>query len=228
MSYILDALRKSDQQRRRGGVPTLPAVIAAPLVPERPAVLYYGLVGGTVLIALGITIGWLRPWQPEPPVVAALAPGPVAALPPQAAPAALPPERIKVEPELRRHELPSATPPPRRKPSASPRSETRSMPPAATAAYPRKAAAAGPESRAGAAPQQPTNADLPLAGPQDLPPMTVAVHAYSTKPRDRLVSINDRMLREGDHLMPDLRLEQITPDGMIFTYRGKLVRRGVH
>jgi len=57
--------------------------------------------------------------------------------------------------------------------------------------------------------------------------MSVGVHAYSSKPRDRLVSINSKLLREGDQLAPDLRLEQITPDGMIFTFRDYRFRRGV-
>ena len=57
--------------------------------------------------------------------------------------------------------------------------------------------------------------------------MTISVHAYSGNPGDRLVSINNRMLREGDSVAPGLRLEQITPDGMIFGYRGYSFRRGV-
>jgi general secretion pathway protein B len=43
---------------------------------------------------------------------------------------------------------------------------------------------------------------------------------YSGKPKDRLVGINDRMLREGASLGPDLVLEQITPDGMVLSYKG--------
>lgn len=39
-------------------------------------------------------------------------------------------------------------------------------------------------------------------------------------PRNRLVDINDRLLREGMTVAPGLTLEQITPDGMIFSYKG--------
>ena len=53
------------------------------------------------------------------------------------------------------------------------------------------------------------------------------VHAYSGSPRDRLVGINNRMLREGDYVAPGLKLEQITPEGMIFGYKGYSFRRGV-
>jgi general secretion pathway protein B len=70
-------------------------------------------------------------------------------------------------------------------------------------------------------------ADLPPAIRQELPTMSIAVHAYSSNPKDRLVSINNRMLREGDILQPGLGLEQITPDGMIFSYKGYRFIRGV-
>ena len=67
--------------------------------------------------------------------------------------------------------------------------------------------------------------ELPLAIQQELPPLSIAMHAYSSQPKDRLVSVDGRLLRESDYLTPELRLEQITPDGMIFTYRGYRFRR---
>jgi general secretion pathway protein B len=82
---------------------------------------------------------------------------------------------------------------------------------------------------AGSAPAQNviSMAELPLALQQELPAMTISVHAYSGNPRDRMVGINNRMLREGDDVVPGLKLEQITPEGMIFGYKGYSFRRGV-
>ncbi len=57
--------------------------------------------------------------------------------------------------------------------------------------------------------------------------MTVSVHAYSARPADRMVGINNRMLREGEHVVPGLKLEQITPEGMVLGYKGYSFRRGV-
>lgn len=57
--------------------------------------------------------------------------------------------------------------------------------------------------------------------------MTISVHAYSARSADRMVGINNRMLREGDSVAPGLRLEQITPEGMVFAYKGYSFRRGV-
>ncbi len=71
MSYILDALRKSDQLRRRGAAPTLLLGQTVAAAPKRPAPLAYGLLA-LVLLGTGMAIGWLHPWQRQP-----LAPAPL-------------------------------------------------------------------------------------------------------------------------------------------------------
>ena len=57
--------------------------------------------------------------------------------------------------------------------------------------------------------------------------MSISVHAYSSKPADRIVGINDRLLREGGTVPPGLTLDEITPDGMVFSYKGYRFRRGL-
>jgi len=69
MSYILDALRKSDQQRQRSAPPTLLTLQPSAVVRKRPAYLAYGLVA-VALVGAGVVIGWLRPWQTEQTVPA--------------------------------------------------------------------------------------------------------------------------------------------------------------
>ena len=70
--------------------------------------------------------------------------------------------------------------------------------------------------------------ELPAAIQREIPDMAVQLHAYSNKPSERLVSINSIRLREGGYLMAGLRLEQITQDGMIFSYKGYRFKRGIH
>jgi general secretion pathway protein B len=67
--------------------------------------------------------------------------------------------------------------------------------------------------------------ELPPAIQQEIPRMSISVHAYSPNLQDRVVMINDRMMREGQDLAPGLRLEQITPDGMIFSFGGYHFRK---
>jgi general secretion pathway protein B len=79
MSYILDALRKSEQQRQQGAAPLARLAQAAePAAPARARSLS-GLAA-VLLIGAGIAIGWLRPWQAGPGLPAeAVASVPVAA-----------------------------------------------------------------------------------------------------------------------------------------------------
>lgn len=183
MSYILDALRKSDQQRQHGAVPTLLTAQATAAAPKRSAFLFYGLLAA-VLVGVGIAIGWLRPWQPEPVAPAAK---PIATRSPESDP---------------RQTVPTPLPEPGQPVGTDPvdvAQEQRVM----------------------------TLAELPLSIQQEIPRMSVSVHAYSSEPRNRLVGINERTLREGGDVAPGLRLEQITPDGMIFSYKGYRFSRGV-
>ena len=225
MSYILEALKKSDQQRQRGTTPTLPAAQVSVAAPKQPLLAYYGLLAA-VLLGAGITIGWLRPWQAEQPAPATEPSAARSPIPHQAAPAPLPepPEMARMAAQ----ELPVppiAQPAPRvdaMKPDISAPASTGTPGAVATAApMPEKPASPAQEQRA--IPM----AELPRTIQQEIPALTIQLHAYSGNPAERLVSINSRMLREGGFLTPDLRLEQITPDGMIFNYKGYRFLRGV-
>ena len=234
MSYILDALKKSDQQRQRGATPTLQIAQAPVAAPRQPVFLYYGLLAA-VLLTAGILIGWLRPWQPEQPAPAT---EPITAKSPVSisAPAPLP-----KPPEMARktaQELPAPNSTPVEQPAPKVAAKKPDIPASARAETPRAIAAApvpmpekpnAPADTADATQEQRVipMAELPLTIRQEIPAMTIPLHAYSSKPRDRFVSINDRMLREGESLTPGLRLEQITPDGLIFSYKGYRFRRGV-
>lgn len=207
MSYILDALRKSDQQRRRGAVPTLPPLPPTLAPPEQQAWMRYGLFGLIAILAVGMALAWLRPAREVPlplPAIAAQAatspappvqPRPLAALAPARAVAPAP-TFVRPAPVAESSRRPAVGSPVARLPA-----------PAAVRDDPVAMAELAPSIR------------------QDLPPLTVAVHAYTEAPRERLVSIDGRMLREGDLLGADLKLEQITPDGMVFSFRGHRFRR---
>jgi general secretion pathway protein B len=212
MSYILEALKKSDQQRQRGATPTLQVAQVTVAAPKRPLFIYYGLLAA-VLLSTGIMIGWLRPWQPElpPPVTEPIAAKSPISISQQTAPASLtaPPEMLGAMKPNNPALVNSATP------SAAAPIPDKTMP--------------KPASIAGVAQEQKaiTWDELPLQIQREIPAMTVQLHAYSSNPSERLVSINSIRLREGGSLMLGLRLEQITPDGMIFSYKGYRFQRGI-
>lgn len=248
MSYILDALKKSEQQRQRGAAPSLAAAPAIDTGPRRSAALRYGLAGAAVLLlVVGITIGTLRPWDTETPASQPVAAkSPAAAVPPpvQAPVAAATPAPASVEITIRTEPpAPGPVPPaPAVVPAATeaPKAPARAAVPPGQATVPRPPAAeesrppapAG-EKPAGArpsdvAPERPVLplAELPLPIQQELPRLSILYHIYSANPRDRLVGINDRALREGDAVEPGLVLEQITAEGMILNYKGYRFLRG--
>ena len=69
--------------------------------------------------------------------------------------------------------------------------------------------------------------ELPAAIQQEIPRLSISLHVYANDPRECLVMINDKLLRPGEFLSPGLRLEQVTPDGVIIGYKGYRFRRGV-
>jgi len=235
MSYILEALKKSDQQRQRGAAPTLQAAQVTVAAPKRPLFIYYGLLAA-VLLGAGIMIGWLRPWQPEqpPPETEPIAAKSPISISQQAAPAPLaaPPEMLsKTAQEFPAPNLTRAGQPVPVIGAMKPNNPAlvSSGTPSAAAPIPDKTMPEKPASLVGVAQEQkaiPMD-ELPLQIRQEIPAMTVQLHAYSSKPSERLVYINSIRLLEGGSLMLGLRLEQITPDGMIFSYKGYRFKRSI-
>ncbi len=236
MSYILDALRKSDQQRQRGAVPTLLVGHASSAASKQAFPLSYGVIA-VILVGVGISIGWLRPWQPDsaPRTEDSVAVKVAETDPRQAALLPAAPEATPTAESPLRKQTQAARPVPA--PVAAP-AQPRASAQAAMRAPPSKPARSGgsplpaPPADTGAADTGPalpvvSMADLPVAIQQELPPMSISVHAYSGKPKDRLVGINGALLHEGDSPASGLTLERITPDGMIFSYKGYSFRRGV-
>ncbi len=247
MSYILDALRKSEQQRQRGEAPRLLAVQAMSEADTRPASLKYGLIAA-ILISAGFAIGVVRPWQhAQPssvidPIVAEPlnSKGPTLEAPVSAFPPAVKSER---EPSMRRPggnvkrnaDLAAVE----RQGSAKEKSPIHAQvaPPGraqTTVAALNKATVPTQEMSANAdhtdVPSGQTVltlTSLPLSIQQEIPAMSIQGHAFASVPKDRIVVINDRLVQEGDYVAPGLRLEQITPDDLVFSYKNYQFRHGL-
>ena len=245
MSYILDALRKSDQQRQRGSTPTLLTVQAAAADPKRPRYVL-NLMLAAVLICAGIVVGWLRPWQMQPPAPAAdpIAPMPNAPGPRLAVPAPPPglPETIgQSEHESPMHQSTSAAQPaplaegaatkqdtPARLNNASPAPSSQADTGAKKTTgmqLPDKTALTGTAAEDGK--RVMTLNELPPSIQREIPNISISFHAYSSNPKERRVMINGDMVEQGDLLSPGLNLEQITPDGVILDYKGFRFHQGV-
>ena len=234
MSFILDALKKSESDRQRQSGPSLFEVKVAP--PRRRLPIW--AVAIAVLLGVNvIVISWMLLRRPAAQQQAASAlheaPAPRAA---------------------------TATPAPAQ--SAAPAGQTATTTPQAAAVAPPPAAthASGPgqPSAPAALADSGQNAAAPPAGdnPSDnapavepaaapgfttsggaqaggslplyqqivtsdnLPPLHLDMHVFADRPKDRFVLINMHRAGEGDTLQGGVHVDAIRPDGVVLTYQG--------
>jgi len=220
MSFILDALKKSEIERQRQSVPGLMDTRARPrrnrLLPVWAIVL--GVLLGINLLVLTFVLT-----RKSAPAVPASQPADAAAAPEAAAP----PETAHFSP------LDSAPVYAPEIPVAAGETTAAPFPPPIA----RKAAAGGPGGAAARAAHHPdpllTDADaeadrevLPsineinLAGAQALPELHLDVHVYATKAAERFVYVNMRKYHEGASLQEGPTVERIRRDGVVLSYRG--------
>jgi len=220
MSYILEALKKSDQQRQRGATPTLPVAQTTAMTGKQVFSVTYMFIA-VVLLCAGIAIGWWRPWLSVATVEQTAGQPAVLARSTYATePLAMnnhPEEKVSL------HNSP---------PVAQAVSGVEGVPsiivsPGRAAVTDTNVAASAPTVKksveSAKLPQQQKAiplAELPLTIQQEIPVMTIQLHSFSSKPENSIVSINSRMMKEGEVLTPGLKLEQITQDGVIFSYKG--------
>lgn len=236
MSYILDALRKSERERSLGAVPDLETVQQ-----ERPAlqrVRWPWLVG--ILLLLNVAIGvafFLRPpatvvvaESGENPATAAVAPVPRDIAPPAVAPAPVTvpdvPRRVR-EPEVAGKDplLPSTiemSPPP---PTSLAKVETMDVQPVANESTPTQAVS-GMSSDHAAEPEPVATdwTDMPVEFRARVSRPDIDVHVYSAQPARRFVLIDLQKYREGESIDSGLEIETITQSGVIFSDQGTRFR----
>lgn len=69
--------------------------------------------------------------------------------------------------------------------------------------------------------------ELPESVKQELPAIIISAHIYSSNPLQRSIVINNNFMEEGEYVIDDLRLHEITPDGAIFDFRETRFHHGV-
>jgi len=69
--------------------------------------------------------------------------------------------------------------------------------------------------------------ELPESTRRELPGIVISAHVYSSNPLQRSIVINNNFMEEGEYLIDGLVLYEITPEGAIFSYQGYLFNYGV-
>jgi general secretion pathway protein B len=231
MSYILEALKKAEQKTQQEGAPKL---LSFPdeNVPERgKRPLWPYLVLAALLLNAGVLFFLIGPWrsQDRQAVVQVPVVDPQVTVARVEAPAA---ESVQNRPSAAK-EIPQA------RGVSKPRAlavgeDGPDAPPAATEKRPvpvTNSPSAQPKARVENKPAVQGRVvrlnDLPPPVRGALPDFNVTGHAYSPDPRSRVTRINDQILQEGQTLRPGLKVEEITPDGIILTYQGHRFQIGI-
>jgi general secretion pathway protein B len=231
MSFILDALKKSEAERRQGEVPRLQNEPFSPAPRRRPvwpfllvlALLLNGVVFGWWLLAReekretdAVSAGGQNASAAPAGLPAATKAEPAAAPGGSAAPA-LPPEpevvTVVIEETPAGPAAPAARPAPARAAEKKAPIRRTEPPPAAPARS--KVAAAAP-----AAKSFPPVSELPDNVRAGLPRLDLHLHFFTPEPERRLVRINGLNLREGGSSGDGLSVVEITQDGVKLSYGG--------
>jgi len=68
--------------------------------------------------------------------------------------------------------------------------------------------------------------ELPESIRAQLPAIIISAHVYSSNPAQRSIVINNDFMEEGEYLIDDLILHEITREGAVLNYRGTLFHYG--
>ena len=225
MSLILEALRKSEAERRRAQVPDLltEPQATAPVAPHAPNRM--PLIAAMSVVVLAAAWFALRPSAPSP-AADAVANAP-ATTPVEAKPATPAPAPAARAPELRRP-LVVAAPAPVKPPQTTP---ARSSPgldaPPATPIKPLPVAAlaeaAPPPPPAPATDNTLRVSDLGTEDRKQLPPLKLSMHMWNQVATQRFVIIDGTRLAIGDHLGA-LVVSDIVPDGVVLDWNGRALK----
>ena len=223
MSYILDALKKSEQERGRGDIPGVQTVHSSSLNyhGQKKAYWPYFLIVAVLLNLAAIIYFIVDKEQAAPvatpPVTASeVAEQALDSLPAHSENMVDQNSSIKSDDELRTVQTAS----PAEQATAPMTTEPEPVAKPAT----RPAAKAAPSV---AEKQVIEFYELPAAIKQQLPAIVISAHVYSTNPLQRSIVINNNFMEEGEYVIDELRLHEITPDGAIFDFRDTRFHHGV-
>ena len=213
MSFILDALKKSEAERKRNDSPDMASIptgggsrSGSRWVWVFAVLLAVNLAALAVLVfkpdSRATTTASSPPGDAAPAVSTETRPAVAVVEPPPAARVIEPPPAERVEPAVAGERQAAVA-------EDRPRAE---LPGAAVdAPVPRPTVSEG----------LPTLNELRARGVLQLPPMHLDIHVYSQRPEDRFVFINMTKYRERDKLAEGPVVGEIVPDGVVMDYLGR-------
>jgi general secretion pathway protein B len=211
MSFILDALKKSESDRQRQSGPALFEVKVAP---PRTGLPPWAIAVAALLVVNLVIVMWML-WRHPATRTSDTSAG-VAALPTTPAPA--PPSVSLPAPVA---QPPAAAPSPALLPNPGATNGASDNPDDyAPAADPAASPLLGNRVRHGTVDGVPLYQDAAASPGTRIPQLRLDLHVFALRPQDRFVMINMHKLREGDSLPEGVRVDSITPEGAVLSYSG--------
>jgi general secretion pathway protein B len=195
MSYILEALNKSEQERRGSKTPDINTIHRPPpgkpagLIPWLGIVLVFGLLNGAALTY------WF--WSNQESETTPLTNS--SDKPAEMTPSSLSPSNPTGTSELTTNQY--------TKPVAPTESEFEFQPTIIT-----------PQTILKPSTEAVRITELPINVQRQIPNLVFSSHLYSDDGEFRMVNINGKMIREGDLVANDLTLREITEEGVVLSY----------
>ncbi|MFT3931243.1 MAG: general secretion pathway protein GspB [Spongiibacteraceae bacterium] len=198
MSLILEALKKSEQQRQREKAPSLQSIHQPTHIVSKPARPSWWLLA-VVVVSANIAILGYWFWRQQNTVLPTAQPAPAVstAQPPSvenAAQSSVAAQNANAQAAPSENTQPEFT-------QISPRGGVVQSVPIDSA---QRVEEIG---------------ELPDNVRNNLPAMTFSFHVYSDNPEQRTIIINDRRVREGEEISAGLTLQAITQDGVILCFQ---------
>ena len=214
MSYILDALKKSEQKRRQqGAVPDLLTVHdSKPLNAGKHTKWPYVLIG-IVVLSIGALLWIFNKYAGKSNIEQAQ----VSARPPAQAPPAIAPETSDIAQSETSEKKPQKSE--KKLPEAGWISEEKSYNPHADTPI---STFRTSHDEVPSPSKQVTfkEYELPPEIQQALPKLTISALVYDENPSARIISLNGNLFHEGEIVAAGVRLESITANGVVFSYMG--------
>jgi general secretion pathway protein B len=221
MSFILDALRKSENSRLRQEHPAM--FDARAVASRRPFPVWAVALG--LLLGLNLLVVLFVLLRQERKVVDAVA-DKVAVTASSTAPVAAAAAALDTPPAAATASVARADVAPPALPTASPAAAPATSVPLPSARRPvpgtvtRETTVDGRAFDAATPRAPPRTRDDLLAGGDAVPEAALSLHVYDPDPAARFILLNGQRLREGDMAGNGLRVLDIVPDGVVLDHRG--------
>ena len=198
MSFILDALKKSETERQRQSGP---ALLEMRIVRQTHPVPAWVVIVGLLLIACVAVLGWLA-WRPASVLVASA-----------------PPTKVPATTIMNTSPAVAQAPPVAARQSVSPAMTATEQPPAvANPADIEAAVAADPATTRSENAARSLRNYATISG--TVPELRLDLHVYAANPAERYAFINMHKVHEGDVTPEGAQVREITREGVVLEFRG--------